>query len=149
MINRIILVGRLTKSPELRYTQSGKAVCGFVLAVDRDFADANGNRQADFVNIVVWGAAGESCAKYLDKGKLAAVDGRLQLRNWTDKDGAKRYVTEVIAEKVRFLSPKDSGAAASGGAADNSAPAAATPAADEAQYGYYMGGEYAEDDLPF
>jgi single-strand DNA-binding protein len=113
------------------------------LAVDRDFADANGNRQADFVNIVVWGAAAEACAKYLGKGKLAAVDGRLQQRNYTDKNGAARYVTEVIAEKVRFLSPKDSGAA------NNSAPAAATPAADAPQYGYYMGGECAEDDLPF
>lgn len=112
MINRIVLVGRLTKAPELRYTESGKAVAAFVLAVDRDYTDANGNRSADFINIVVWGAAAESCAKYLGKGKLAAVDGRLQLRTWETNEGEKRHITEVIAEKVRFLSPKSSGSAA-------------------------------------
>ena len=107
MLNRIVLIGRLTAAPELRFTQSGKGVASFTLAVDRPFADAAGNRQADFIPIVVWGKAGESAAKYLAKGKLAAVDGRLQIRGYEDSSGAKRWVTEVIAEQVRFLSPAD------------------------------------------
>ena len=106
MLNRIILIGRLTKDPELRYTQSGKAVCAFTLAVDRPYLANNGNREADFINIVVWNKTAENCAQYLAKGKLAAVDGRLQIRSYDGQDGQRRYVTEVIADNVRFLSPK-------------------------------------------
>lgn len=106
MLNRIVLIGRLTRDPELRFTQSGKAVCQFTLAVDRPFTGADGNREADFINIVVWNKAGESSAQYLAKGRMAAVDGRLQIRSYDDKDGNRRYATEVIAENVRFLSPK-------------------------------------------
>ena len=106
MLNRIVLIGRLTKAPELRYTQSGKAVCSFTLAVDRPYTGADGNREADFINIVVWNKQGESCAQYLGKGKLAAVDGRLQIRSYEGQDGQRRYVTEVIADNVRFLTPK-------------------------------------------
>lgn len=101
MLNRIILIGRLTKDPELKYTPSGKAVCTFTLAVDRRFEKAT-----DFVNIIVWNKMGETCANYLSKGKLAAVDGELHLRSYETKDGRKATATEVIADQVRFLSPK-------------------------------------------
>ena len=114
MLNRVILIGRLTRDPELRYTPSGVAVASFSLAVDRNFKNAQGEREVDFINIVVWRQLGENCANYLSKGKLAAVDGRLQIRSYDAKDGTKRTVAEVIAEDVRFLSPRDSseGAAA-------------------------------------
>ena len=107
MINRIVLVGRLTKDPELRQTNNGKSVATFTLAVDRRFKSANGDREADFIDIVVWGVQGENCAKYLEKGKLAAVDGSLQIRSYEAKDGTKRKVAEVVAEDVKFLSPRD------------------------------------------
>lgn len=109
MLNRIVLIGRLTKDPELRYTPNGKAVAGFTLAVDRAFKSPQGERETDFINIVVWGVQAENCANYLSKGKLAAVDGRLQIRSFDGQDGQKRWITEVVADTVRFLSPKDSG----------------------------------------
>jgi len=105
-VNRICLVGRLTKDPELRYTPAGKAVASFTLAVDRPFKNQHGEREADFINIVAWGQQGENCANYLAKGKLAAVDGRLQIRAYDGQDGQRRWVTEVITDTVRFLSPK-------------------------------------------
>ena len=101
MLNRCILIGRLTKDPELRYTQSGKAVCTFTLAVDRRF-----EKQTDFINFIVWNKMGETCANYLSKGKLAAVDGELHIRTYETKDGRKATATEVVADQVRFLSPK-------------------------------------------
>ncbi len=106
MLNRIVLIGRLTKDPELRYTPNGKAVTGFTLAVDRTFKNQRGERETDFINIVVWGTQAENCANYLAKGKLAAVDGRLQIRSFEGQDGQRRWVTEVVADTVRFLSPK-------------------------------------------
>lgn len=109
MLNRVVLVGRLTKAPELRFTDSGKAVATFTLAVDRPFADANGERAADFINIVVWGKPAENSARYLGKGKLAAVDGRLQVRSWETNEGERRWVTEVVADRVSFLSPAGKG----------------------------------------
>ena len=100
-MNKIILIGRLTKDPELSYTQGGKAVCKFTLAVDRPY---NGeSKEADFINIVVWNKAGENAAKYLAKGRQTAVEGRLQLRSYDGNDGKKRYVTEVIADRVEFI----------------------------------------------
>lgn len=101
MLNRIVLIGRLTKDPELKYTPSGKAVCTFTLAVDRRFEKAT-----DFINIIVWNKMGEACANYLSKGKLAAVDGELHIRSYETKDGRKATATEVVADQVRFLSPK-------------------------------------------
>ena len=103
MLNRCVLIGRLTKDPELRYTQSGKAVCTFTLAVDRNYGD---KKQTDFIEIIVWGKMGENCANYLSKGKLAAVDGQLTTRSYEAKDGHKVKVYEVVADQVRFLSPK-------------------------------------------
>ena len=109
MLNRIVLIGRLTRDPELRYTSNGIPVASFTLAVDRNFKNAQGEKETDFINIVVWRQQGENCANYLSKGKLAAVDGSLRIRSYEGNDGQKRTVAEVVADNVRFLSPKDSG----------------------------------------
>ena len=106
MLNRIVIIGRLTRDPEMRQTPSGTAVCTFTLAVDRSFKSAAGERETDFIPVVAWRQLGETCAKYLAKGKLAAVDGRLQLRRYEDKDGNNRIAAEIVADNVRFLSPK-------------------------------------------
>lgn len=105
MLNRVVLIGRLTREPELRFTTSGTAVARFTLAVDRNRTNKDGQRETDFINIVVWNKMAELCAEYLNKGKLAAVDGRLQIRNY-DHEGQKRTAAEVVAENVKFLSPK-------------------------------------------
>lgn len=101
-MNQIILIGRLTKEPELKYTQSGKAVCNFTLAVNRPFAK-DGDQKADFISIQVWGKQAESAADYLAKGSQCAVSGRLQIRSYEGNDGVKKYVTEVVADRVEFL----------------------------------------------
>jgi single-strand DNA-binding protein len=106
-LNRIILIGRLTKDPDLRYTQSGKAVTNFTIAVDRPFKNANGEKEADFINIVVWGTQAENAANYLSKGKLVAIDGALRIRSYDGQDGQRRWVTEVVADNVRYLSPRN------------------------------------------
>ncbi|RBW69131.1 single-stranded DNA-binding protein [Bacillus taeanensis] len=108
MINRVILVGRLTKDPELRYTPSGVAVATFSLAVNRPFTNQQGDREADFFNIVVWRRQAENAANFLKKGSLAGVDGRLQSRSYENNQGQRVYVTEVVAESVQFLEPKSS-----------------------------------------
>jgi single-strand DNA-binding protein len=105
-MNQIALIGRTTKDPELRYTASGTAVCTFTLAVDRDFKGKDGQKETDFINVVVWQKPAENTAKYLSKGKLCAVSGRLQTRNYEGNDGKRVYVTEVVAEQVKFLEPK-------------------------------------------
>jgi single-strand DNA-binding protein len=109
MMNRSILVGRLTADPELRYTPSGAAVCTFTLAVNRTFTNQAGEREADFINIVVWKRAAENAANFLKKGSLCGVDGRLQSRRYTDRNERTVYVTEVVAESVQFLEPKGNG----------------------------------------
>lgn len=106
-INRVVLIGRLAREPDLRYTQSGIANCTFTLAVDRPFKNGNDEREADFIPIVTWRGLAESCANYLAKGRLTAVEGRIQVRNYEGNDGQRRYVTEVIADNVRFLEHKD------------------------------------------
>lgn len=103
MLNRVILIGRLTKDPELRYTPQGIAVAQFTLAVDRGFSSNREEREADFIPIVVWRQQAETCANYLRKGRLAAVEGRIQVRNYDNNEGRRVYVTEVIADNVRFL----------------------------------------------
>lgn len=105
-MNKVILIGRLTKDPELRYTQNGTAVCTFTLAVNRAFTK-EGEQSADFINIVVWGKIGENSAKYLSKGRQVAIEGKLQVRSYDGDDGKKRYVTEVIAERVEFIGSGD------------------------------------------
>lgn len=106
MLNRTILIGRLTKDPELRSTQSGTSVCTFTLAVDRGFTTNDGKKETDFIPVVTWKGLADNCAKNLAKGKMVAVDGRLQIRTYEASDGSKRTIAEVIAETVRFLSPK-------------------------------------------
>lgn len=106
MLNRVLLVGRLTKDPELRYTPSGVATATFTLAVNRTFTNQSGEREADFINVVVWRRPAENVANFLKKGSLAGVDGRLQTRNYEGQDGKRIYVTEVVAESVQFLEPK-------------------------------------------
>lgn len=106
MINRVVLVGRLTKDPDLRYTPSGVAVANFTLAVDRPFTNQQGERDADFIFIVVWRRQAENVANYLKKGSLAGVDGRLQSRSYENNQGQRVYVTEVVADRVQFLEPK-------------------------------------------
>ncbi len=108
MLNKVVLIGRLTKDPELRYTTSGIAVARFTLAVDRGFKGQDGQKQADFIPIIVWRGAAESCAKYLQKGRLVAVAGRIQTGSY-DKDGQRHYTTEVVADEVRFLEWGDKG----------------------------------------
>jgi len=110
MLNSVILIGRLTHDPELKYTPSGVAVCNFTLAVDRGLnkqkkeeAESKGYPTADFINIVVFNKQAENCASYLKKGSLAAVQGSIQTRNYNTKNGSKRYVTEIVANRVQFL----------------------------------------------
>jgi len=108
MMNRVVLVGRLTKDPDLRYTPNGVAVSSFTLAVNRTFTNQQGEREADFINCVVWRKAAENVANYLKKGSLAGVDGRIQTRSFEGQDGKRVYVTEVLAESVQFLEPRNS-----------------------------------------
>ncbi len=106
MINRVVLVGRLTKDPDLRYTPNGVPVANFTLAVNRPFSNQNGEREADFINIQVWRKPAENAANYLKKGSLCGVDGRIQTRNFEGQDGKRVYVTEVVADSVQFLDSK-------------------------------------------
>ena len=108
MLNKIVLMGCLTRDPELRRTQSGTAVASFTLAVDRDYKPQDGERETDFIDIVAWRGTGEFVSKYFTKGRMAVVEGRLQVRDWTDKDGNKRRSTEVVADNVYFGDSKRS-----------------------------------------
>ena len=108
MLNKIILMGRLTRDPELRKTGNGTAVTSFTLAVDRDYKPQDGERETDFIDIVAWRGTGEFVSKYFTKGRMAVVEGRLQVRDWKDKDGNKRRSTEVIADNVYFGDSKRS-----------------------------------------
>lgn len=106
MLNKVLLQGRLVADPEIRHTTNGTAVVSFRLAVDRDFKNQNGEKEADFINIVAWRNTAEFVGKYFEKGQMAIVDGRLQVRDYTDRDGNKRYVTEVVANSVYFAGSK-------------------------------------------
>lgn len=133
MLNRIILMGRLTRDPELRRTQSGTAVASFSLAVDRDFADkATGNRPTDFIDIVAWRSTAEFVSKYFSKGRMAVVEGRLQIRDWQDRDGNKRRSAEVVADNIYFGDSKRDGDGGSYTGRSNSSYS-----------GGYSGGSYA------
>ena len=114
MLNRIILMGRLTRDPELRRTGSGTAVTSFSLAVDRDFKSQSGEKETDFIDIVAWRSTAEFVSKYFTKGRMAVVEGRLQIRDWTDKDGGKRRSAEVVADNVYFGDSKRDGGDNSG-----------------------------------
>lgn len=108
MLNNIVIMGRLTREPELRRTNSGTAVTSFTLAVDRDFTGKDGERETDFIDCVAWRSTAEFVEKHFSKGRMAVVNGRLQQRDWTDKDGNKRRAFEVIADTVYFGDSKRS-----------------------------------------
>lgn len=120
-MNKAILIGRLTRDPELRYTSSNRAVCQFTVAIDRPFTNqTTGQREADFINVVVWDKTAENVGKYMAKGRLIAVEGRIQTRNYDNNEGRKVYVTEVIATNVQFLESRN--AVAQSGNSFNSMP---------------------------
>ena len=167
MLNHIVIMGRLARDPELRRTQAGVPVASFRLAVDRDFKDKNtGERATDFIDVVAWRQTGEFVTRYFTKGRMAVVEGRLQIRDWTDKEGNKRRSAEVVADNVYFGDSKRDGDSSYSGdrggsyggnygggyGGQPSRPAAPAPAAD---YGITSGGdqfsELADDDgdLPF
>lgn len=108
-MNRVVLVGRLTKDPELKFTPNGVPVATFTLAVQRSFTNQQGEREADFINCVVWRKPAENVAQFLKRGSMAGVDGRVQTRSYEGQDGKRVYVTEVLAESVQFLEPKNGG----------------------------------------
>ena len=112
MLNKIAVMGRLTRDPELRHTESGVAVCSFTVACDRDYKAENAEREADFIDVVAWRSTAEFVSKYFAKGRMAVVEGRLQSRKWTDKNGQNRVAWEIIADNVYFgdSKPKDAGA---------------------------------------
>lgn len=110
-MNKAILIGRLTKNPEIRYTSNNVPCCTFTLAVSRDFTNQNGERETDFINIQVWKNQAENCSKYLTKGSLISVIGRIQTHSYDNEKGEKRYVTEVVADNVQFLDTKKNGQA--------------------------------------
>lgn len=140
MLNRIILIGRLTRDPELRYTPAGVAVTQFTLAVDRNFTGQSGEKEADFIPVVTWRQLAETCANYLRKGRLTAVEGRIQVRNYENNEGKRVYVTEVIADNVRFLE-------------SNSTPSNQQQHQQSSQVDPYSGDgksiDISDDDLPF
>ena len=142
MLNKLIVMGRLTRDPELRRTQSGKAVVSFTLAVERDFKTENGERETDFIDCVAWGTTAEIVSKYFTKGRMAVASGRLQIRNWTDKEGNKRKAAELVADSVYFGdSKKETDSSAS---PQNDRPyTETTPAADFAML------EDEDTELPF
>lgn len=109
MLNKIFIMGRLTRDPELRRTQNGTAVTSFTLAVDRDSKNADGTKDTDFIDVVAWRTTAEFVSKYFSKGRMAVVEGRLQLRDWTDNDGNKRKTAEVVADRMYFGDSKQEG----------------------------------------
>ena len=108
MINRVVLVGRLTKTPDLRYTPNGVPVATFTLAVNRTFPNQKGEKEADFIQCVTWRKVAENVANYLKQGSLVGVDGKIQTRNYEGENGKRVYITEILAENVQFLEPKNS-----------------------------------------
>jgi single-strand DNA-binding protein len=142
LLNRVILIGRLTRDPELRYTPSGVAVTSFSLAVERNYVNQQGERGADFIRITVWRKLAENCANHLNKGRLVAIEGRLQTRSYETPEGQKRQVTEVVADDVRFLDwPKEGKGAGAGSVGPGSYNQDFSNIGTEVDMG--------EDDLPF
>lgn len=142
MLNHIVLMGRLTRDPELRHTQAGKAVASFTLAVDRDFSSSDGNKETDFIDVVAWRNTAEFVSKYFTKGRMVAVSGRLQIRDWTDKDGNKRRTAEVIADNAYFADSKKDAAPSGESKLDSFSAYAKANLGDYTEVG-------GEDDLPW
>lgn len=146
MLNRVILIGRLTRDPELRYTPNGIATTSFTLAVDRPFTNSDGSRDADFIQIVTWRQTAEACAEYLRKGRLTAVEGRIQVRHYDNNEGKRVYVTEVVADNVRFLerSGTNEGQSSTQQQEKQEQPAPPDPFSDDGKPI-----DISDDDLPF
>lgn len=147
-VNKVILIGNLGRDPELRYTPGGQAVAEFSLATSESFTRQNGEKQdrTEWHRIVVWGRVAENCAKYLAKGRTVYIEGRLQTREWEDKEGQKRRTTEVVAQTVQFLGgPRGSGPAPGSGSGGGSEPGGM----DEGPSGPSGGSGPSDDDIPF
>jgi len=144
LLNRVILIGRLTRDPDLRYTTQGVAVGQFTLAVDRPFTKEGGEKEADFIPVVTWRQLAETCANFLRKGRLCAVEGRIQVRNYENNEGKRVYVTEVIADNVRFLESNRT---------NDGERAGSTPSNDNGSRDPFQDDSHpidiSEDDLPF
>lgn len=140
-MNRAFLVGNLTRDPELRKTQNDVSVCTFTIACNRRFTNANGQREADFLNIVVWRAQADNCYRYLKKGRRVAVVGSIQTRSYEGQDGNRRYVTEIVADEVEFLSPSNGGGGRDSDGFDSFEPRTDVMAGDMQSVD--------DDDLPF
>ncbi len=143
-MNKVILIGNLTRDPELKTTPNGVSVCQFSIAVSRRYTDKSGERQTDYFNIVAWRGLGENCGRYLAKGRKVGVTGELQTRSY-EKDGVKHYITEIIADDVEFLTPKEGGGARS---SEGGAPYAAAKGEAPAQDVPFTDME-GDDELPF
>ena len=145
-VNKVILVGNLGKDPEVRFTGGGKAVAKFPIATSEQWNDAEGGRQerTEWHNIVVWGKQGETCGQYLSKGRQVYVEGSIRTHSYDDKDGNKRYMTEIIAQRVRFLGGGERGERGAGAARGGGASAGEPPA-----YGPDPGTPADDDDIPF
>ena len=149
-MNKVVLIGRLTRDPELRYTQSNIPSATFSLAVNRNFQNQNGEREADFINIVMWRKQAETAKKYLAKGSLIAVEGRIQTRNYDGQDGKKVYVTEVVADNFEFLESKAQRASMNSDIQYNApAPAPTTSVSDEPYIDFCDTIELSDDDIAF
>lgn len=147
-MNKVVLIGRLTRDPELRYTQSNIPTASFSLAVNRPFQNQNGEREADFINIVMWRKQAETAKKYLAKGSLIAVEGRIQTRNYDGQDGKKVYVTEVVADNFEFLESKGQRANTNSDIEYNG-PAPTTSVSDEPYIDFGDTIELSDDDIAF
>ena len=150
MLNKIFIMGRLTRDPELRRTQSGTPVVSFALAVDRDYKNADGTKATDFIEVVAWRTTAEFVSKYFANGRMAVVEGRLQIRDWTDKEGSKRRSAEVVADNVYFGDSKKEGDSSGGSYGGSSGGYKAAGKAVDVEPGE---GEFAEiedeEDWPF
>ncbi len=145
-MNKVILMGRLTRDPEVRYTQTNNTlVASFSLAVNRRFANQNGERQADFINIVAWSKTGEFCSKYFKKGQQVGIIGRIQTRTWDDDQGVKHYVTEVVAEEAYFADSRRDNENSMGGTFEDTFGTTA-PGSNDANSDFDVS---SDDDLPF
>ena len=147
MLNKIFIMGRLTRDPELRRTQTGTPVASFTLAVDRDFKDkSTGERTTDFIDVVAWRQTGEFVSRFFNKGRMAVVEGRLQIREWTDKDGNKRRSAEVQADNVYFGDSRREGDGGFSAPAYGSAPSGYSAPAEGDQFAELSGDD---GELPF
>ncbi|HLE10408.1 MAG: single-stranded DNA-binding protein [Bdellovibrionales bacterium RIFOXYD12_FULL_39_22] len=155
-VNKVIVLGRLGQAPELKYTQSGQAVCHFSLATSETWTDKSGQKQekTEWHRIVVWGKMGEVCNQYLAKGRQAFIEGKLQTRSWDGPDGTKRYTTEINATNVQFIGAQTSANTSTNAAAPNNykngAPEQSpAPTTQEEEYNISANANYTADDVPF